>query len=307
MGREKAAGIGLVLADAILILFCIARYAQLDRTAPRFLLEGTEIIYSPGMDSNELKRGITANDNRDGDVTDRIVIEKITENYGEGTAVVYYAVCDAAGNAAKMSKLFSAEYPEGQEGEGKGKQDGMSEKIQGQPDAGGQSGQGQASLEDMGGDAEGQEGEGADSRDGDADDVEGHEDDEPGEDERNGEPEEGISGDEEPEGGIGGDGGAQEAGPDPETGQTDMPETAGGAPELALKSDEVAINAGTNPPWTEIITTLRDDKDDYAALYYNLHVGQYDRDRPGSYPVTVYVEDSDGNRSQEIPFTIIVR
>ena len=52
---------------------------------------------------------------------------------------------------------------------------------------------------------------------------------------------------------------------------------------------------------------MRDDKDNYETLYYNLHVSQYNRNRPGTYSVTVYVEDSDGNQSQEIPFTIIVR
>ena len=112
MNQNKIIGIGLALLNTILLLFCIVRYMQADRTAPKFLLEATDIIYSPDMDMTELVQGITANDNRDGDVTDRIVIEKITEKKKEQTAVVYYAVSDRSGNVTKISKLFHAEYPE---------------------------------------------------------------------------------------------------------------------------------------------------------------------------------------------------
>ncbi len=81
----------------------------------------------------------------------------------------------------------------------------------------------------------------------------------------------------------------------------------GSAPVLTLKKAEVTIEAGTTPPWTEIIETLRDDKDDYATLYYNLNISRYNRNQQGDYPVTLYTEDSDGNRSGTVTVMVHVK
>ncbi len=325
MDRDKIVGIALAVINIILLVFCAVRYVQSDRTPPRFLLEATDIIYVPGMDNAELAQGITANDDRDGDVTGRIVVEKITEKKKEQTAVVYYAVSDKAGNVTKLSKLFHAEYPEE---EARPLQDGSSTQD---GEAGGQDGPGQTGT----GNGADTETDGADKQEEDIGvqpgagepgrnagirpEAEGQEEDtvtrpDTGEQEEDAGAQPKAEGSEE-DTGIRPDAGWQEEGQAQAEGTEDtaQPEPQGatpvgnGAPELVLGSSEITINAGTNPPWTEIITTMRDDKDDYAALYYSLHVSQFNRNRPGTYPVTVYVEDSDGNRSQEVPFTIIVR
>ena len=57
----------------------------------------------------------------------------------------------------------------------------------------------------------------------------------------------------------------------------------------------------------EIIGTLSDDKDGYETLFNNLEVSKYDKNQPGTYEVTVSTKDSDGNRSQTVPLTIIVK
>ncbi len=351
MDRDKIAGIALAVINIILLVFCTVRYVQSDRTPPRFLLEATDIIYAPGMDNAELAQGITANDDRDGDVTGRIVVEKVTEKKKEQTAVVYYAVSDKAGNVAKLSKLFHAEYPEeetqplkdggsiqdgevggqdrpGRTGTGNGTDtetdgaDKQEEGIGAQPDTGEPEGDVGARPgeerpeEDTGSQPEGEGPEGDTGAQPGEDEPEGDTETQPEADEPEGDTETQPEADEpggdtetQPETEETEEGRNQTAVPEdtPQPGQQETVPVGTGAPELVLGSSEITINAGTNPPWTEIITTMRDDKDDYAALYYSLHVSQFNRNRPGTYPVTVYVEDSDGNRSQEVPFTIIVR
>ena len=67
------------------------------------------------------------------------------------------------------------------------------------------------------------------------------------------------------------------------------------------------MNAGQGPAWVDIIGTLSDDADDYNTLFQNLNVSRYDRNKPGTYQVSVYTEDSDGNKSQSVPLTIVVQ
>lgn len=111
MKHDKVISIVLTALNIVLVVVCVILYYRTDRTEPRFVLQPTEIIYTPDMDEMLLYEGINAHDNRDGDITDKIVIEKTVENQSEGTAIVYYAVSDAAGNVAKFSKLFPAKYP----------------------------------------------------------------------------------------------------------------------------------------------------------------------------------------------------
>lgn len=285
MKREKAVGIAFVALNLILIVVCIVLYSRRDKTEPKFLIQAATIIYTPEADTLELMEGIEAYDNRDGDVTARIVIEKIVEDRAKDTVTVYYAVSDKAGNVAKFSKLFPAELPEEKTSDVSDETNtaGTKETLTGEGNAIAD----QPEQEDEG-----------NSDDSDTaaenEDTEETEPEETEDDQDTAEAEQNESPD-------------QSAAAEPQPAPQPAAPVNTGAPELVLKSSEATIQAGTNVPWTEIITTLRDDKDDYATLYYNLHVSQYNRNKPGSYPVTVYVEDSDGNTSRSIPFTIIVQ
>ena len=57
-----------------------------------------------------LLEGIMAYDNVDGDLTDKIVVEKRIENQEQNSVVIFYAVSDSAGNVAKCSREFTAIY-----------------------------------------------------------------------------------------------------------------------------------------------------------------------------------------------------
>lgn len=109
MKQGKAAGIGLVVMSVVLGVVCLIFYLREDRTAPGFAFQAVDVIYREGMDMAELLAGVTAYDDTDGDVTYRIVVEKIIVDPEENSAVVFYAVSDRAGNAVRASRVFAAE------------------------------------------------------------------------------------------------------------------------------------------------------------------------------------------------------
>lgn len=275
MKQEKAAVIIITVLNIILIAVCVLFYTRLDRTAPKLEFQSSDVVYRAGMNPEELMTGITAYDDRDGNITDRIVIEKTIENKEDNTAVIFYAASDKSGNVAKASRVFPAVYA-----------DGNDENISDQ-------------FMEAGIDAELSESGLSENS------VEGEE---------NGEMTETPTPDPSE---------SPSASPTPEPTETPTPTrepestpepvrevkpTADpSAPVLTLKQSEIKVNAGEGPAWVNVIGTLKDDKDNYETLFQNLHVSKYDGSKAGSYSVTVYVEDSDGNRSKDVPLTIVVK
>ena len=94
--------------NIILITVCVVLLLNKDRKPPIISFSGNDLIYYSGIDNEKLLQGVGAVDAKDGDVTDRIVVEKIVQNKNENRAIVYYAVTDLDGNAAKASRVFEA-------------------------------------------------------------------------------------------------------------------------------------------------------------------------------------------------------
>ena len=108
MKQGRVAGMVIAGINVILIIVCAVLYFRTDRIAPYFEFQALSVRYREGMDQSELLAGITARDNVDGDITDRVVIEKMIEDTQDGSVVVFYAVSDRAGNVAKTSRVFEA-------------------------------------------------------------------------------------------------------------------------------------------------------------------------------------------------------
>lgn len=104
----KGLTIGFFIADAVLIALCAFFYLQMDRTAPVITLPDTEQIYTTGTDNDQLLEGVTAYDSYDGDVTDSLLIEKVTET-GKGEVIVTYAAVDSSNNVAELSRILKVE------------------------------------------------------------------------------------------------------------------------------------------------------------------------------------------------------
>ena len=99
--RARNIGPILVVLNLLLIATCAVLYQRADRTAPELTLKAVEYLYEEGMAEEVLLEGVNAWDAQEGDVTDRVVIEKIITDKTEKMATVTYGVADNAGNVSR--------------------------------------------------------------------------------------------------------------------------------------------------------------------------------------------------------------
>lgn len=104
--RSNILALLLAIASLALLALCVLLYGRSDRTGPEFRFLAMNLVYDGDTTETELLSGVTAVDNTDGDVSERIVVEKVVLNENRGTAVVYYAVSDLSGNVTKQSRVF---------------------------------------------------------------------------------------------------------------------------------------------------------------------------------------------------------
>ncbi len=96
----------------ILIVISVTLVLQIDRTNPEIQFEDINLIYSSDIDVSNLYEGVTAYDEKDGDLTDKIVIEKIVSSTDGKSVSVTYAVMDSSNNFNKKVRIFPQENPE---------------------------------------------------------------------------------------------------------------------------------------------------------------------------------------------------
>lgn len=276
MKRNKLIGLLFTIASLVLVMICIFFYMQMDRTPPEFYVQAADVIYTPELATEKLLEGITAHDNADGDVTNRIVVEKVMENREENTAVVFFAVSDEVGNVAKFSKVFPAVYAD-QEQEVIGTAGYIEDLESVEPTKIVKELDKQEEKEIP---EESPEPTISPSPTPSPTPAPTHEPEPPADVEQAANQEEEQQSEEEPSSNI--------------------------APTLSLKTSQVKTRVGVTPAWVNLIQTLSDDKDSYETLFQKLKVSKYDVNKAGTYHVTVSTEDSDGNASGEVPLTIIV-
>jgi len=84
-------------------------YNMSDRTAPEMRFMAMDLVYDSNTAESDLLKGVMAYDAVDGEITDRVVVEKAILDEEQQTAVVYYAVSDLSGNVTKQSRVFPAD------------------------------------------------------------------------------------------------------------------------------------------------------------------------------------------------------
>lgn len=96
----------LLLALAVLGANVVVylRQSGLDATPPEIHMDSELVEVSISDEPQAYLAGVTARDNRDGDLTDQVVVEHISQFVGDSTVKVTYAVFDRAGNAATASR-----------------------------------------------------------------------------------------------------------------------------------------------------------------------------------------------------------
>ena len=90
-------------------VFIVWFYNMSDRIEPEMRFTSYDLTYNSDTREADLLNGVMAYDAVDGDITNRIVVEKTILNEEQSAAVVYYAVSDLSGNVTKQSRVFNAD------------------------------------------------------------------------------------------------------------------------------------------------------------------------------------------------------
>lgn len=93
----------LVVAVAFTAFFCYDRLMN-DHTAPLIVCDGVPLYVSISASDKDLCAGLTATDDVDGDITDRIVVRKVSQLVGSNNALIYYAVFDSSSNYCTFTR-----------------------------------------------------------------------------------------------------------------------------------------------------------------------------------------------------------
>lgn len=105
MRRIRALGIGIFLvALVITIVYKVSDKTITDSVPPVITMDSATIELPSAATEEEIMTGVTAEDNRDGDVTDSLVIEKMSNFIEPGRREVTIAAFDSDNNVSKVTR-----------------------------------------------------------------------------------------------------------------------------------------------------------------------------------------------------------
>lgn len=96
----------LAVAAAALVAANGVVYLSEDRTSPEIHFSNFRMTYTDGETDAELLKGVTADDNRDGDVTSSLRISSIIPNKKGTEVTVEYTAKDSSNNVQKVSRVY---------------------------------------------------------------------------------------------------------------------------------------------------------------------------------------------------------
>lgn len=242
-----------------------------DRKAPEIQIQDVDITYVNGSDYSELLAGVTATDNREGDVTQNLIVEGVYPNDDGTSASVVYAVKDKKNNIGKASRIVRYQADPGsvvavEEGtdipESTSKQDTTSGDADNESNINGKTETGQDVTE--------------------------------------------KNSSTQPTG----TGTNDESEMTAEEGEEEMDiQNSPGSPVIKLKQSSVTIRRGESVNRISYVESITDDKDDKDTLWKQIQIkgDTFDSSTSGTYEQIYYVVDSDGNKSNEAKLTIVVQ
>ena len=236
-------------------------YKNQDRTAPEIKVDQSKkIAYTEGEDYGKLLEGVTAQDDKDGDLTSEVFVEKVVP-VSKKKAVVYYGVTDKAKNVGTASREVTYQAAEDSDAAEETAQDTASEDTTQKTDEKSEKktkkkskkAKTKKTAEEKKAEETAQDAAAADQQSG-----------------------------------------------------TLQPN--GTRPAMKLAEEAKTIARGTSFNALNEVTDAVDDKDDRDTLFRGLHIdGNYNVNQAGTYTLQYYVQDSDGNTSDPITFTLTVQ
>ncbi len=97
-----------VICIALIAVFVYITGSE-DRKEPTITFPSTEVTYSEGMDKDVLLEGVTATDDKDGDVTDSVQVTAVLPLENGTQACIVYIAKDQANNVAKKERTVNYE------------------------------------------------------------------------------------------------------------------------------------------------------------------------------------------------------
>ena len=289
--KERTYGIILGIVNIVLLTVCGVLFLGKDKNAPEILLSNVDFVYAAETKEDVMFQGVTAIDREDGELTDSVVIEKIVTDMEKETATITYGVADSAGNVGKATCTVAMEVPEEVLVLESDSETSTEDALAGEESE-------EVLQESDDSEAESEDGEASDSEE----EVVGEEN--AGNIETSLLEEEVADSEvqEEPEREA-----LPTAGEAANRSQTVTSKPNPGRPSMVLRTQEVTVKVGQAPAWVQLIEGLYDDKDNYETLLKSLQIkGEYEKDKAGTYDVTVTVTDAEGNESNAYPMKIVV-
>ena len=93
----------LIIALAFSVMFCYDKM-MVDHVAPSIVCDGAKLEISVHATDEDLCQGLVATDDVDGDITDRIIVRRVSRLTGSNSAVAHYAVFDSASNFCTFTR-----------------------------------------------------------------------------------------------------------------------------------------------------------------------------------------------------------
>jgi len=232
-------------------------YKNQDRTAPEMKVDQSKkIAYTEGEDYGKLLEGVTAQDNKDGDLTSEVFVEKVVP-VSKKKAVVYYGVTDKAKNVGTASREVTYQAAEDSDVAEDIAQDTASEEVSEDTTQKTKKKSKKAKTKKI-------------AEEKKAEDT------------------------------------VQDAAAADQ--QSEALQPNGTRPAMKLAEEAKTIARGTSFNALNEVTDAVDDKDDRDTLFRGLHIdGNYNVNQAGTYTLQYYVQDSDGNTSDPITFTLTVQ
>ena len=235
-------------------------YKNQDRTAPKIKVDQSEkIAYTEGEDYGKLLEGVTAQDDKDGDLTSEVFVEKVVP-VSKKKAVVYYGVTDKAKNVGTASRevTYQAAEDTAQDTASEDTMQKTDEKSEKKTQKKSKKAKAKKTAEEKKAEDTAQDAAAADQQSADQ--------------------------------------------------QSGTLQPNGTRPAIKLAGEAKTIARGTSFNALNEVTDAVDDKDDRDTLFRGLHIdGNYNVNQAGTYTLQYYVQDSDGNTSDPITFTLTVQ
>lgn len=93
-----------VAAVGLFSVFFIHEKRTTDNTYPEIKIEGDMIEVGIAATDEDILKGVTAYDGKDGDITSKVIVESISQFIEDGVCKVTYAVCDSDKHVVKNSR-----------------------------------------------------------------------------------------------------------------------------------------------------------------------------------------------------------